>query len=178
MLALVLVAAGVWWLVFRDTGVDSPAYARGVCSSVRDWQQVVDTRSATLVKSIAQHDDRAAIRSTVRTYYSEIADHTDGLRTAVVAAGVADVPGGRDYADSLAVAVGEEAAVLRDLSARAGRLDPANPTAFQTSLQVLLTGAETAVSGVIAALARPEAGTPGPVRAALSDEPACAPYVG
>ena len=50
--------------------------------------------------------------------------------------------------------------MLRGLADRAGRLDPAAATVFPIALQSLLTGAETAVSEVTAALARPGAGTP------------------
>jgi hypothetical protein len=178
LLALALVAAGVWWFALRETGVDAPTYARSICGSVRDWQQGVDARSSALVKSIPREEDRAAIRSAVEKYYTDLAARTDGLRGAVVAAGTVDVPGGPAYADSLATAIGEQSAALRELAARAGRLDVDAPTVFQISLQTLLTGAETAVSEVTAVLARPAAGTPAHLRLALSDEPACAPYVG
>ena len=178
VLALALVAAGVWWFAFRETGIAAPAYARTVCTSVRDWQEIVDGRSRVLVGSVRQQDDRVAIRSAVRAYYTDLADGTDGLRTAIVNAGVADVPGGQAYADSLSAAIGGQATGLRDLASRAERLDTGSATVFQTSLQSLLTGAQTAVSGVTAALARPEGGTPAALRLALSDEPACAPYVG
>jgi hypothetical protein len=178
LLALGLVAAGVWWLSLRETGVDAPTYARSVCGSVRDWQQAVDARSSALIKSVPREKDRTAIRSAVEKYYADLAVRTDGLRGAVVGAGTVDVPGGRAYADSLVTAVGEQSAALRDLAARAGRLDVDAATVFQTSLQSLLTGAETAVSEITAALARPAAGTPAQLRLALSDEPACAPYVG
>jgi hypothetical protein len=131
-----------------------------------------------LIKSVPREKDRTAIRSAVEKYYADLAVRTDGLRGAVVGAGTVDVPGGRAYADSLVTAVGEQSAALRDLAARAGRLDVDAATVFQTSLQSLLTGAETAVSEITAALARPAAGTPAQLRLALSDEPACAPYVG
>jgi hypothetical protein len=178
VLALALVAAGVWWFALREIGVDAPTYARSVCAGVRDWQRVVDTSSSTLVKSIPREENRSRIRSSVQKYYTDLAARTDGLRATIDAAGPVDVPGGRAYADSLAAAVGDQSAALRDLAARAGRLNVAAATTFQTSLQSLLTGAETAVSDVTAALARPAAGTPAQLRRALSDEPACAPYVG
>ena len=46
LLALALVAAGVWWFALRETGVDAPTYARSICGSVRDWQQGVDAAAA------------------------------------------------------------------------------------------------------------------------------------
>jgi hypothetical protein len=63
------------------------------------------------------------------------------------------------------------------LAGQAGRLDPA-ATAFPTDLQGILTGADTAVSAVTAALARPAAWITTELRTSLSNEPACAPYVG
>ena len=168
----------MWWFALRETGVDAPTYARSICGSVRDWQRGVDASSSALVKSIPWEEDRARVRSAVEKYYTDLAARTEGLRGAIDAAGPVDVPGGRAYADSLAVAVGDQSAALRDLAARAGRLDVDAATVFQISLQSLLTGAESAVSEIIAALARPAAGTPAPLRLALSDEPACAPYVG
>jgi hypothetical protein len=177
-LALVLVAAGVWWLALRETGVNAPTYARAICSGVRDWQQAVDSSSDKLVRSIGQQDDRGAVRRQVSTYYSGLATETDELRAAVVGAGVVDVPDGRGYGESFAAAIGEEASRLRELAGRAGRLDTRSPTAFEISVQSMLTGAQTAVSNLTAALARPPAGTPAELRLALSAEPACAPYVG
>jgi hypothetical protein len=178
LLALGLVAAGVWWFALRETGVDAPTYARSVCGSVRDWQQGVDASSSALVKSIPREEDRSTVRTAVEKYYTDLAARTDGLRGAVVGAGAVDVPGGRAYSDSLAAVVGHQSAVLRDLATRVGRLDVGAPTGFQVSLQTLLTGAETSVSEVTAALARPASGTPAQLRLALSAEPACAPYVG
>ena len=178
LLACALVAAGVWWFVFRETGVPAAEYARSVCSSVRDWQQGVDGRSSALTSSIAQQQDRGAIRTAVRSYYDDLATRTDGLRTAVTGAGVVDVDGGEAYADSFAGVVGDQATAFRDLATRADRLDPNSTTVFQIELQTLLTGATTTVSKVTAALARPPAGTPTALRDALSAEPSCAPYVG
>ncbi|MFL6127837.1 MAG: hypothetical protein ACJ73E_02080, partial [Mycobacteriales bacterium] len=178
LLALALVAAGVWRFALRDTGVDAPTYARSVCTSVRDWQQGIDSSSSTLVRSIPREEDMSAVRAEVERYYTDLAARTDGLRGAVLGAGAVDVPGGRAYADSLAAAVGDQSAAMRDLAARAGRLDVKPAAAFLVSLQRLLTGADTAVSRITAALARPAAGTPAALRLALSDEPACAPYVG
>jgi hypothetical protein len=178
VLALALAATGVYWFVLRETGARPADYTRAVCGSVRDWQQAVDSGSAALVTRLAREQNRTVVRSAVTTYYTDLAGRTDQLRTAVLAAGVADVAGGRAYADSLAAAVGDQATALRELSARAGRLDPRAPAAFQVQLQSLLTGSETAVGAISAALARPSAGTPVPIRTALGAEPACAPYVG
>jgi hypothetical protein len=178
VLALALVAAGVYWFALREVGVLPADYARSVCGSVRDWQQSVDSAGAALVSSIAREDDRSVVRTAVTTYYTDLAARTDRLRTDLTAAGVADVSGGQAYADSLGAAVGDQATALRDLSARAAKLDPAAAATFQITLQALLTGSESAVSEVSSALARPAAGTPGPLRTALAAEPACAPYVG
>jgi len=178
LLSLGLVAAGVWWSTFRQSGVAAPVYARSVCTLVRDWQQAVDTGSTALVRSIARQGDRKAIRASVATYYTDLADRTDALRGSLVAAGVVDLQGGQTYSNSLATVVGHRSTALRELASRAGRLDVGDAAAFQTSLQGLLTGAETAVSDVTSALGRPEAGTPAELRLALGSEPACAPYVG
>jgi hypothetical protein len=180
LLAMALVAAGVYWLTLREParGTLPADYARSICGSVRDWQQAVDSAGGALVTAIAREQDRAAVRTVVGTYYTGLAGRTDQLRTALLDAGVADVSGGQAYADSLAAAVGDQATALRGLSAKAAKLDPKAAATFQIGLQSLLTGSETAVSEVSAALARPTAGTPVALRTALSAEPACAPYVG
>jgi hypothetical protein len=120
-LALVLVAAGVWWLALRETGVNAPTYARAICSGVRDWQQALDSSSDKLVRSIGQQDDRRAVRRQVSTYYSGLATETDELRAAVVGAGVIDVPDGRGYGESFAAAIGAEASTLRAASTPGAR---------------------------------------------------------
>jgi hypothetical protein len=178
VLALALAAGGVWWFTLRQAGVPPAEYATSICGSVRDWQQSVDSSNSTLVTTIAREQDRTAVRTAVTAYYTTVAGRTDQLRTTILNAGVADVDGGQAYSDSLAAAVGNEATALRGLAGRAGRLDPAAAATFQIELQSLLTGSETAVSTVSSALARPSAGTPTALRAALAAEPSCAPYVG
>ena len=120
---------------------------------------------------------KATIRSDVTAYYTTIAGRTDQLRVAILDLGPADLPAGQEYADSLAAAVGDQVTALRRLAERAGRLDPAAPQ-FATDLQTVLTGADSAVSAVTAALARPAAGITTELRTTLSNDPACAPYVG
>jgi hypothetical protein len=176
-LALALAAGGVYWFVLRTHGVPPTTYAREACGSVRDWQQAVDSSNTTLVNGIARQQDGAKIRAAVTAYYTTVARRTDQLRTAILRLGVADIAGGQQYGDSLAAAVGDQATALRTLADRAGRLDPAAAT-FQAQLHDLLTGADSAVSAVSGALARPAAGISTELRSTLSDEPACAPYVG
>ena len=177
VLALALAAGGVYWLELRRQGLAPPAYARQACGAVRDWQQGVDSSNARLVNQISRQQNKTTIRADVTAYYTTIAGRTDQLRVAILDLGPANLTGGRDYADSLAAAVGDQASALRRLAGQAGKLDPAAAT-FQTDLQGILTGADAAVSAVTAALARPAAGITTELRTTLSNEPACAPYVG
>ena len=177
VLALALAAGGVYWFELRRQGVPPTAYARQACGTVRDWQQAVDSSNATLIGQISREQNKATIRSDVTAYYTTVAGRTDQLRVAILDLGRADLPGGQEYADSLAAAVGDQASGLRRLAAQAARLNPA-AASFPTDLQGVLTGADAAVSAVSAALARPAAGITTELRTTLSNEPACAPYVG
>jgi hypothetical protein len=177
VLALALAAGGVYWFELRRQGLAPPAYGRQACGAVRDWQQGVDSSNARLVNQISRQQNKTTIRADVTAYYTTIAGRTDQLRIAILDLGPANLTGGREYVDSLAAAVGDQASALRRLAGRAGKLDPAAAT-FQTDLQGVLTGADAAVSAVTAALARPAAGITTELRTTLSNEPACAPYVG
>jgi hypothetical protein len=177
VLALALAAGGVYWFELRRQGLAPPAYARQACGAVRDWQQTVDSTNARLVNQISRQQNKATVRSDVTAYYTTVAGSTDKLRVAILDLGAADLAGGRAYSDSLAAAVGDQASALRRLAGQAARLDPAAAT-FQADLQGVLTGADAAVSAVTAALARPAAGITTELRTTLSNEPACAPYVG
>jgi len=177
VLALALAAGGVYWFELRRQGLAPPAYARQACGAVRDWQQGVDSSNARLVNQISRQQNKTTIRADVTAYYTTIAGRTDQLRVAILDLGPANLTGGREYADSLAAAVGDQASALRRLAGQAGKLDPAAAT-FPTDLQGILTGADAAVSAVTAALARPAAGITTELRTTLSNEPACAPYVG
>jgi|GEM_PF-5846538 hypothetical protein len=177
VLALALAAGGVYWFELRRQGLAPPAYARQACGAVRDWQQGVDSSNARLVNQISRQQNKTTIRADVTAYYTTIAGRTDQLRVAILDLGPANLTGGREYADSLAAAVGDQAIALRRLAGQAGKLDPAAAT-FPTDLQGILTGADAAVSAVTAALARPAAGITTELRTTLSNEPACAPYVG
>jgi hypothetical protein len=177
VLALALAAGGVYWFELRRLGLPPPAYARQACGAVRDWQQAVDSSNARLIDQISRQQNKTTIRTDVTAYYTTVAGRTDQLRVAVLDLGPADLTGGREYADSLAAAIGDQAGGLRRLAGQAGRLDPAAAT-FQTDLQGILTGADAAVGAVTAALARPAAGITTELGTTLSNEPACAPYVG
>src|SRR6266536_1487330 len=178
LLAAALAGAGVWWFVLRKTVVEPAVYASAVCGSVRDWQQELDGRTGALARSIAQHDDPQTVRTAVADYYTQLAARTDALHTALVGAGVPDLPGGRAYADTLVRTVATQGAALRDSAARADRLDTSSTRLFRISLQSLLTSESASVTAVITAVARPPAGTPSEIRTTLADEPACAPYTG
>jgi hypothetical protein len=177
LLAVALTGAGVWWFVLRSTSVEPTAYAQSVCGSVRDWQQDVDGQTSALTRSIAQQTDPGTIRTAVVSYYTTLAHRTDALYTALIAAGIPDLSGGRAYAEALTRAVSGQSSALRDSAQRASRLDTANRSEFQASLQGLLDNESTPVTAVITALAHP-AGAPAQLRAALADEPACAAYTG
>ncbi len=177
VLALALAAGGVYWFELRREGLPPTAYARQACGAVRDWQQGIDSSNAKLINQISRQQNKTTVRSDVTAYYATIADRTDQLRVAILELGPADLTGGREYANSLAAAVGDQASGLRKLAGQASRLDPA-AAAFPTDLQGILTGADAAVSAVAAALARPDAGITTELRTTLSKEPACVPYVG
>jgi hypothetical protein len=177
VLALALAAGGVYWFELRRHGLPPAAYARQACGAVRDWQQAVDSSNAGLINQISRQQDKTAVQSDVTAYYTTIAGRTDQLRVAILDLGPADLTGGREYADSLAAAMGDQASGLRRLAGQAGQLNPAAAT-FPTDLQGILTGADTAVSAVTAALARPASGITTDLRTALSNEPACVSYVG
>ena len=178
VLALALAAGGVYWFELRRQGLPPTAYARQACGTVRDWQQAVDSSNATLISQISREQNKTTIRSDVTAYYTTIAGRTDQLRVAILDLGPADAhrrPGVRGLARRRGRRPG--AAGCAGWPARPTRLDPAAAT-FPTDLQGILTGADTAVSAVTAALARPAAGITTELRTTLSNEPACAPYVG
>ena len=137
----------------------------------------VDSSNATLITQISRQQNKTTVRTDVTAYYTTVAGRTDQLRSAILALGAPDITDGREYADSLAAAVGDQATGLRRLAERATSLNPASAS-FPTDLQTVLAGADSAVSAVTAALARPAAGITTELRATLSNEPICAPYVG
>jgi hypothetical protein len=178
VVAIGLAGAGVWWLVFRTTGVEPAAYAQSVCSSVRDWQRVVDGRTATLTTTVARSTDPRAVRTEIAGYYTDLAERTDELRHSLGTIGDPDLPGGPEYADELARAVGAQGAALRTAAERAGRLDTSNRELFQVAVASLLTSTTEVVPEVSEALVRPERPMPADLRIAFGGEPSCAPYVG
>jgi hypothetical protein len=178
VVAIGLAGAGVWWLVFRTTGVEPAAYARSVCGSIRDWQRVVDGRTATLTTTVARSTDPRAVRTEVSRYYTDLAERTDELRHSLGTIGDPDLPGGPEYADELARAVEAQGAALRTAAERAGRLDTSNRQLLQVAVASLLTSTTEVVPDVSEALVRPERPMPADLRIAFGGEPSCAPYVG
>jgi hypothetical protein len=178
LLAAALAGAGVWWFTLRKTGVEPAVYARSVCGSVRDWKAELDTRASTMMKEIDQPTSAAARRAMAVDYYTGLATRTSALEAALRAAGNPDLTGGQEYADILVDVVSTQGNSLRDLAARAGRLDTSRPERFDISLKSLLAGGGTPAAVVIDTLAHPPAGTAAELRTALAAEPACAPYIG
>jgi Short C-terminal domain len=178
VLALGLAGAGVWWFVFRTEGVRPAVYAQSVCTQIRDWQHAVEARSGALTRSLARENRPPVVRSTVESYYLELAARTDKLRGTLAGIGTPDVPKGGTYASGLVKTVQQQATVLHDSAARAGNLDTSNASAFGQAVAKLLEGGGTAISAVTGALDRPEAGAAAELRTAFGDEPTCAPFVG
>jgi hypothetical protein len=178
VLALALAGAGVWWFTLRTTGVAPAAYATSMCGLVRDWQQEVDSRTDTLTTSISTKTDLSQVKTQVGAYYATLTSRTARLQSDILDAGVVDADGGAAYQSSFATVVGDQVRTFADLADRVNRLDPAAKATFRIQVQSLLTKPETAVGSVSSGLSRPPAGTPPELRAALSAEPTCAPYVG
>lgn len=134
--------------------VSAEAYAGDVCGAMQDWISGIQERTQSLTESFQSGDPQEG-KDALSELLSEMSSQTGDLITAVEDAGVPDVDGGEEAADSLVTAFEEVQGILDDAQQDIEDL-PTDPQAFQQGAAELGPTLQEALSGVGSSLEEPE----------------------
>lgn len=148
--------------------VSADAYAADVCGAMQDWLTGIQERTQSLSEGF-QTGDPGEGKKLLADLLTEMSEETGELITAVEDAGVPDVDGGEEAADSLSSAFEEVRTILDDAQADVADL-PEDPQAFQQGAAELGPTLQQALSSVGESLEEPESEE---LKTAFENEESC-----
>ncbi len=134
--------------------VSAEAYAADVCGAMQDWITGIQERTQDLGSGITGNDAEAGKQLLV-DLLSEMSSSTGELVSAVEDAGVPDVEGGEEAADSLVSAFEEVQGILEDAEADVEALS-SDPQEFQQGAAELGPTIQQALTSVGDSLEEPD----------------------
>ena len=134
--------------------VSAEAYAADVCGAMQDWITGIQEKTQDLGSGITGNDAEAGKQLLV-DLLSEMSSSTGELVTAVEQAGVPDVDGGEEAADSLVSAFEEVQEILEGAEADVEALS-SDPQEFQQGAAELGPTIQEALTSVGTSLEEPE----------------------
>lgn len=148
--------------------VSAEAYAADVCGAMQDWITGIQERTQDLGSGLSGGDADAGKQLLV-DLLSEMSSSTGELVSAVEDAGVPDVDGGEEAADSLVSAFEEVQGILEDAQADVEDL-PSDPQGFQQGAAELGPTIQQALSSVGESLEEPDSED---LKTAFEEEESC-----
>ena len=134
--------------------VSAEAYAAEVCGAMQDWVAGVQSQMQGLSESFTSNDPEAG-KQALSDLLGEMSSQTGDLAAAVDDAGVPDVDGGEEAADSLVTAFEDVQGLLEDAQQDVEDL-PSDPQAFAQGASDLGTTLQEALSSVGGSIEEPD----------------------
>jgi hypothetical protein len=134
--------------------VSAEAYAAEVCGAMQDWVTGVQERTQALTETFTSNDP-AEGKQALSDLLGEMSAQTGDLVTAVEGAGVPDVDGGEEAADSLVTAFENVQGILEDAQQDIEDL-PTDPQGFSQGAAELGPTLQEALSGVGSSIEEPD----------------------
>lgn len=148
--------------------VSAEAYAADVCGAMQDWIAGIEERAQDIGSGLDGTDADAG-KQALADLLSEMSNSTGDLVSAVEDAGVPDVEGGEDAADSLVTAFEEVQQILEDAQADVEEL-PSDVQGFQQGAAELGPTIQEALTSVGESLEDPASED---LKNAFQEEEAC-----
>lgn len=148
--------------------VSAETYAADVCGAMQDWVSGIQERTQSMTEGFTSGDPQEG-KDLLADLLTEMSAQTGDLIAAVEEAGVPDVDGGEEAADSLVSAFEEVQGILDDAQQDIADL-PTDPQAFQQGAAELGPTLQQALSGVGESLEEPESED---LKNAFENEEAC-----
>ncbi|MDQ3982874.1 MAG: hypothetical protein M3271_09380 [Actinomycetota bacterium] len=149
--------------------VSAEAYAADVCGAMQDWVSTIQDQAASIGENI-QAGDAQSGKDALSDLLTDMSASTGDLVSAVEDAGVPDVDGGEEAADSLVSAFEDVQGILEDAQQDIEDL-PTDPQAFQQGAAELGPTLQEALSGVGSSIEEPDSQE---LRDAFENEESCA----
>lgn len=134
--------------------VSAEAYAADVCGAMQDWITGIQERTQEIGESFTSGDPEEG-KQVLVDLMTEMSDATGQLASDVEDAGVPDVEGGEEAADTLVSAFEEIQGILEDAQADVEDL-PSDPQGFQQGAQELGPTIQNALQSVGESIEEPE----------------------
>ena len=148
--------------------VSAEAYAADVCGAMQDWITGIQERTQSLTEGFQSNDPQEG-KELLSNLLAEMSAQTGDLVSAVEEAGVPDVDGGEEAADSLVSAFEDVQGILDDAQQDIEDL-PTDPQAFQQGAAELGPTLQQALSGVGSSIEEPDSQE---LRDAFENEESC-----
>lgn len=148
--------------------VSAETYAADVCGAMQDWVTGIQERTQSLTESFTSGDPQEG-KDLLSDLLTQMSEQTGDLISAVEDAGIPDVDGGEEAADSLVTAFEEVQGILDDAEEDIADL-PTDPQAFQQGAAELGPTLQQALSGVGESLEEPDSED---LKSAFEKEEAC-----
>ncbi len=148
--------------------VSAEAYAADVCGAMKDWVTGVQERTQALTESFTSGDPEEG-KQALSDLLGEMSSQTGDLVTAVEEAGVPDVDGGQEAADSLAAAFEDVQGILDDAQQDIEDL-PTDPQGFSQGAAELGPTLQEALTSVGSSIEEPDSQE---LQDAFENEKAC-----
>lgn len=148
--------------------VSAEAYAADVCGAMKDWVTGVQERTQALTESFTSGDPEEG-KQALSDLLAEMSSQTGDLVTAVEEAGVPDVEGGEEAADSLVAAFQDVQGILDDAQQDIEDL-PSDPQGFSQGAAELGPTLQEALTSVGSSIEEPDSQE---LQDAFENEEAC-----
>ncbi len=148
--------------------VSAEAYAAEVCGAMKDWVSGVQERTQALTETFTSGDPEEG-KQALSDLLGEMSSQTGDLVAAVEGAGVPDVEGGEEAADSLVAAFEEVQGILEDAQQDIEDL-PTDPQGFSEGAAEIGPTLQEALSSVGGSIEEPESQE---LQDAFENEEAC-----
>lgn len=134
--------------------VSAEAYAADVCGAMKDWVSTIQDQAASIGENIQARDAQSG-KDALSDLLADMSASTGDLVSAVEDAGVPNVDGGEEAADSLVSAFEDLQAILDDAQQDVADL-PTDPEGFKKGAAELAPTLQEALSSVGSSLEEPE----------------------
>lgn len=145
-------------------------YAKAACAAVADWVGSIQEGSQKISGQLGSNATPSQGKKVLQGFLGDAVTASDKFAKDVEAAGVPDVDGGQDFADSLKKGAEAAKKVMDDAKTKADNLSTTNVAAFSRDARELGTSTNEALSEVGDAISDPSSDD---LKKALRDDPAC-----
>ena len=159
-----------------SSGTDPETWAADVCGALSTWSNDLRTKSQSLSSDLQSSSDLKQVKSKLVTFLDDAKASTQTMVDDVKAAGPPEGKDGTTVQEDLESGLNEARDTLDNAESKAEDLDTSNPRAFLTGVSNLGQQVQTELQATAEHFKSIE-NTSGDLDKAISNEPACKPFL-